>query len=97
MLVVENGQRPAPAGEFAGDRRVGHYGAFLAFIETGPAGVQTSVGCLAAGTGCRGRRLPSSPQIAPRPIPRSVMPGRFDQQAAGVAVAGLGDPALGAC
>ena len=95
VLVVENGQRPAPAGEFAGDRRVGHDGAFLAFIETGPAGVQTSVGCLTARPGRRGRRLPAPPQLAPRPIPGSVMPGGFDQQAAGMAVAGLGDPALG--
>ena len=42
------------------------------------------------------RRVPSSAQLAPRPIPGSVMPRGFDQQSAGMAVAGVGDPALGA-
>jgi hypothetical protein len=40
--------------------------------------------------------LPAPPQISPGPIRAPVMPGRFDQQPAGMSVAGLGDPALGA-
>lgn len=35
--VVEHGQRPAPSGEFTGDRRVGDGDAFAAFVEGVPA------------------------------------------------------------
>ena len=52
-LVVEDGQRPAPAGELAGDRGVGDHRAFLALIEADPPGVQAPIGGLAA---CPGRR-----------------------------------------
>ena len=38
---------------------------------------------------------PAAAQIAAGTVRGAVMPGRLDQQAAGVAVAGLGDPALG--
>jgi hypothetical protein len=59
VLLVEDGQRPAPAGNFAGDGRVGHYCAFLAFIETNPASIQTPVGCLAPCSGGWRRCLPT--------------------------------------
>ena len=49
LSVVEHGQRPAPAGEFAGDRGVGDGDAFAAFVERLPAGVQASVTRLARG------------------------------------------------
>jgi hypothetical protein len=60
-LVVEYGQRPAPAGQFAGDRGVGHHGAFLAGIEAFPAAVQAPVGGLAASAGGRAGGCPASP------------------------------------
>jgi hypothetical protein len=69
----------------------------VSVVEDGPAGVQAPVGCLAAGAACRGRDLPAPSQIPPRPIPGSVMPGRFDQQAAGMAVTVLVTPPRGAC
>jgi hypothetical protein len=96
VLAVEDGQRPAPASEFAGDRRVGDHGAFLALIEAHPPVVQTPIRGLTPGAGGRGRRIPAAPQRRARPIRGPVMPGRFDEQSAGVAVAGLGDPTLGA-
>ena len=91
-LVVEDGQRPAPAGELAGDRGVGDHGAFLALIEADPPRVQAPIGGLAACPRRGGGRVPASAQILSGPIPGSVMPGGFDQQPAGVAVAGFGDP-----
>ena len=56
-------QRPAPAGQLAGDRGVGDHRAFLARIETGPAGVQPVVGSVGAGTRGRGGGVPAAAQI----------------------------------
>jgi hypothetical protein len=95
VLVVDDRQRPAPAGEFAGDRGVCDHRAFLAGVETGPAVVQAPVGGLSAGPRRRTGGLLASPQIGSGPVPGSVMPGCFDKQSAGVTVAGLGDSALG--
>ena len=83
------------SGRVLGRWRVGDHGAFLAFIEAYPAGVQTPVRGLPP-RGPRATPRPSSAQLAPRPIPGSVMPRGFDQQSAGMAVAGVGDPAPGA-
>jgi hypothetical protein len=46
--VVEDGEGPAPAGEFAGDGDVGDHGRFLAQVEGDPALVQASVAGVAA-------------------------------------------------
>ena len=95
LSVVEDGQRPAPAGEFAGDRGVGDGDAFAAFVERLPSG--------RAGVGCppgRGPVPPDWPDPSGAAAPhlgryaRAVVPGRFDQQPADVAVAGLGDRSL---
>lgn len=91
-VLLEDGQRPAPAGEFAGDRGVGHHGAFLAGVEVLPAGVQPAVGGLSAGPRRRARLIPAPPQPHSGAVGGAVVPGRFDQQPPGVAVAGLGDP-----
>jgi hypothetical protein len=91
-LLVEYGQRPAPAGEFAGDGRVGDHRAFLTRIEAHPPGVQARIGGLATCSCHRWGRVPASAQILSGPIPRSVMPGGFDQQPAGMTVAGLVTP-----
>lgn len=91
---IEHGQRPAPAGQFPGDGGVGHHGALLAGVETTPAGVQTSIGLLTPGPGRRAGGIPTPPQIHPGPIRLAVMPSRFDQQAAGMSVSGLGDRSL---
>ncbi len=47
-LLLEDGQRPAPAGEFAGDGGVGYDRSLAAGVEARPAGVQSAVGPLAA-------------------------------------------------
>jgi hypothetical protein len=52
LSVVEDGQGPAPAGQFAGDRGVGDHRGFLAVDEPLPACVQPSVARMAA---CRRR------------------------------------------
>jgi hypothetical protein len=94
-LLLEDGQRPAPAGEFAGDGGVGHDRSLVAGVEARPAGVQSAVGPLAAVPRARrGLVLPAA-QLRAGPVAGAVVPGSFDQQPAGVAVAGLGDPPLG--
>lgn len=61
-----------------------------------PALMQAPVSCMPAHLGSFGRQFPSGPhepggsQVGP-----AVMPGRFNQQPAGVGVAGLGDRAAG--
>jgi hypothetical protein len=53
-------QRPAPAGQFAGDGDVGHNEPFLAFGVADPAGVQTLVASVCSRSR-RGRRLVPPP------------------------------------
>jgi hypothetical protein len=65
-LVVEDSQRPAPAGELAGDRRVSDHRAFLAWIEADPAGVQALIGGLPA---CQGGRGGGRPSVGRRSCP----------------------------
>ena len=61
-----------------------------------PSGCADACSRPASARGRGRRRVPSSAQLAPWPIPGSVMPRGFYQQSAGMAVAGVGDPALGA-
>jgi hypothetical protein len=51
-LLLEYGQGPAPAGQFAGDRDVGHHVPLAAGTEGVPAGVQSPVPGVPAGPGC---------------------------------------------
>ena len=93
-LVGHHGQRPAPAGQLAGDGDVGDHGPLLAVGEADPALVQPVVARLRPRDRGRGRQLPAAPQHRGRPVRLAVVPGRLDQQPAGVGVAGLGDRAL---
>ncbi len=95
-LVVEDGQRPAPASQLAGDRSVGDHRTFLAGIKASPAGVQAVIGGMPASPGHRGSSIPAAPQITAGPIRGAVMPGGLDQQPAGMGIAGLGHSTLGA-
>ena len=74
MLGVEDGQRPAPAGQLAGDRGVGDRRAFLTLVETHPAGVQPVIGAMPAGL-CRLRGSAPALTIAAGPMRCAVMPG----------------------
>ena len=89
----QHGQRPAPAGEFSGDRDVGDDGRFLRASKL-PPGMQASVARVARGPVPRGGLIPAAPQRHTGPVGAAVVPGRFDQQPADVPVAGLGDRAL---
>ena len=60
VLAVEDGQRPAPAGQLARDRSVGDYRTFLAGVEADPAGVQAVISGMPAGTGSRAGGLPAA-------------------------------------
>ena len=92
--VIEDCQRPGPAGQLTGDRGVGDHRAFLALIEAGPPGVQPMVGGMPPLTCGHGGGIPAAPQVASWPISAAVMPGRFDQQVTGIRSAALGDPAV---
>ena len=94
LSVLEHGQLPAPAGEFAGDRGVGDGDAFVAFVERLPARVQASVTRVAPGPCRRTGLIPAAPQRDTGPIRGAVVPGRFNEQPADVPVAGLGDRPL---
>src|SRR5690606_33704659 len=94
VLVVEDCQGPAPAGQLAGDGDVGDRGALVSFDEPHPAGVQSPVAGIASCPGCWGCQALSAGQAHPDPVGGSVMPGGLDQQPAGVGVAGLGDRPL---
>jgi len=95
--VLEHRQRPAPAGELAGDSDVGDHWPLAAFGEAGPARVQAAVTALsgvAAGT-CRGRcKVPPGPHHRTWSVTRPMVPGRLDEQPPDVDVTGLGDLAL---
>ena len=92
--VLEHGQRPAPAGQLAGDRGVRDRGLFVPAVEADPAGVQALVRALGTVTGGRTGRILAAAQRHGGPQRRAVMPGGLDQQPAGVAVTGLGDRSL---
>ena len=57
MGLLEHGEGPGPAGEFAGDRDVGDHGLLGAAAEGLPTLVQPSVAFVAAGPGRRRGRL----------------------------------------
>ena len=65
--AIEDGEGPAPAGEFAGDGDVGDDGPFLAQVEGDPSFVQSPIPGVAAGAGWRGASSQRS---------RMVLPGR---------------------
>ena len=56
-----------------------------------PAGVQAPVGALPAVPRGRAGAVLAPAQVRAGPVGRAVVPGRLDQQPAGVPVAGLGD------
>jgi hypothetical protein len=92
--AVHDREAPAPAGELAGHGHGGHRGALATGVEAPPAAVQTALG----GGGAlphQGRlALSAAGQLAARPRGAALVPGGLDQQAPGVAVAGLGDRPL---
>ena len=94
-VVGQHRQRPAPAGQFAGDGDVGDHRPFLAQVQVDPAGVQALVAGMRARAG-RGRCLvPAALQHhAGSTVGGAVVPGGLDQQPAHVRVAGLGDRPL---
>jgi len=94
-LVVEDRQRPAPAGQFTSDSHVGDDGLLLAGEEGLPPLVQSVVAGVAAGLGRWRGEVPAGPHgRAGVAVVAAVVPGRFYQEPSGVGVAGLGDRAL---
>src|SRR5207342_2987577 len=95
LSSVEDGQRPAPAGQLAGNRGVRDNGPLVAGIEGDPPFVQAPVRALAPVPGLGSGLLPAPPQInTGAAVGLTVMPGRLDQQPPGVPVPGLGDRPL---
>ena len=89
--VVRDGHGPPPPGELAGDGDVGDSRALAALGEGDPAGVRPPVAEVPARPGrCRGA-VPPLPHGRADDVAGAMVPGRLDQKAADVAVAGLGD------
>src|SRR4051795_5290229 len=59
-VVVEDGQGPAPAGQLAGDRGVGHDGTLAAWVEGGPSRVQAPVALPSPVPGRGAGRVPAA-------------------------------------
>ena len=74
---------------------VGNGVAFASFDEPDPALVESVVALIAADPGRGRREVPAVSHGFPDPVAGAVVPGCLDQQPARVAVAGLGDRALG--
>jgi hypothetical protein len=95
--VGHDGQGPATAAEFAGDRDVRDGGSLLPCDELLPFVMQAVVAGVTAGDGgTRGGRPPGLHHRA-GPVGLAVMPCGFDEQSAGVRVPRLGDRSLRAC
>ena len=93
--LVQRGQRPAPAGQLAGDRDVGHHVGLLAFVEPAPLLVQAPVAGMAAILECRDRPWPSGPASSVRDCGRPRGDARPTRSTtADMGVAGLGDRTL---
>ena len=91
-LVVHHGEAPTEPGEFAGNGDRNNGGAHsAAFLEMLPPLVQAPSGLLGAGFDFGSLPGSASLQLQAGPVGLAVMPRRFHQQPAGVAVAGLGD------
>jgi hypothetical protein len=88
---VHHGQRPAPASQFPGDGDVRDRGSFATPDEPHPPVVQSPVAEVTASPRRDGCLFPSLPHDRADVVAGTVMPGCFDQQPAGVPVAGLGD------
>ena len=92
--VVHHCQGPAPAGEFSRDGDVRDRGSFASFDEPDPPVVEAPVPEVTAGTSCGGGLFPTPVHDSADVIARTMMPGGFDEQPTGMAVAGLGDGPL---
>lgn len=93
---VQDGERPAPAVELAGDRDVRDYRPLLSLGQLLPAGVQALVAGVPAGPGGGFCLVPAAPQDQRRAVGLAVVPGGLDWSPPGVAVPALGDRALAA-
>lgn len=93
--VGQHRQRPAPAGEFAGDGDVGDDTALLTQVVGDPARVQPLVTGMTTRAGRRLGLVPASLQHDAGSVGGAVVPGRFDEQPAHVGVARFGDRPLG--
>ena len=92
--LLHGRQRPAPAGQFAGDGDVGHERVLAALGERLPPLVETAVAGMPARPQRRIDLGPASPQCGARcAVGLTMMSGRFDQQPAhGVLAALVIDP-----
>lgn len=81
--VVEDGEGPAPPGEFTDDRGVGDVAGLL---ELHPALVQAAVAQVPAGPRCWGREVPAVTDRLARHVAVLVVPGGLDQQPTGMTV-----------
>ncbi len=93
--AVHDGQRPAPTGQLPGHPDGGHRGPFLAGVERPPPLVEPAVRLIRPGPHVGWLPVAATDHLRRQPVRFAVMPGRFHQQPAGVAVAGLGDRTLG--
>jgi hypothetical protein len=94
FLLYRGGEGPAPAGQFPGDGDVGDDPAFVPNFELLPLAVQPVVALMAPDTGRFVRDAPAGAHVtADVVIGPAVVPRSLHQQAAGVGVDGLGDPA----
>ena len=92
--VLHDGKAPAPAGQLAGHGHGGHRGALAATIEAAPAAVQTAFGGDGAFAHQGALAFAAASEFTAGSRLATMVPGRFDQQAPGMTVAGLGDRPL---
>src|SRR5215203_5234239 len=93
-LLLEHGQRPAPAGQLAGDGDGGHNVPLVSGTHGVPAMMQPPVALITASPGCWAGQLPAITHGLADPVGGAVVPGSLDQQSTQMAVPGLGDRAL---
>src|SRR5215211_1226675 len=83
--LVQNGQRPGPAGQLAGDGDVSDDRPFAAGGEGLPAVMKPPVAFVATGPRRRGGVLPAGPHdLSEIAVALAMVPGSLDQQPAGV-------------
>jgi hypothetical protein len=91
-----HGGGPGEAGELAGDGDGGDVARLAARAQAGVLAVEAVLGAPGDLEHVRGLALLAVSERRPGPGRAQVVPGRLDQQPAGVAGAGLGDGALAA-